>query len=150
MTNISRRLRRSSARALEPFGLTDAQGRVLRHIARAGAPLRMSELARRIEIVPRSATTVVESLESQGLVAREIDLADRRSILVHLTAAGEQILAEVSRARDEAAEAMFKALRRQDRRELARLLGIVAPDDVLLGDDLAPGKGGGRSGAQRR
>ena len=64
------RLRRAVAEELAPLGLTFAQARALRLLARAGEPVRMGELAARLEVVPRSATSMVDALEAAGLVER--------------------------------------------------------------------------------
>jgi DNA-binding MarR family transcriptional regulator len=127
---LARRLRRASSLRLELFGLTDGQARVLRLVARSGSPLRMSEIARRIEVVPRSATTVVGGLETKGLVVREIDPEDRRSILVRLTDPGRHLLTEMGRDRDAAAGALLDRISRADR---VRLLELLSP--LAAGDD---------------
>jgi len=143
---LSRRLRRGARSWLAPFGLSDGQARVLRMIGRADGPLRMSDLARRVEIVPRSATTVVEALEAKGLVVRDMDPEDRRSILVRPTEAGAKILAELARARDEAAVALLAQLTRSDRLQLARLLRVlVRAEDGNTGRTVpTPGEDVGR------
>ena len=87
-TRLTKRLRRAQAERLAPLGLTPAQERALRMIARSEEPLRMTELADRLGIVPRSVTTVVDALEEAGLVRREIDPRNRRAILLHLTDRG--------------------------------------------------------------
>jgi DNA-binding MarR family transcriptional regulator len=126
---LSRRLRQSSSRRLELFGLSDGQARVLRLVARAGAPLRMSEIARRIEVVPRSATTVVADLEAKGLVVREMDPEDRRSILVRLTEPGHRLIAELGRDRDAAAVELFGRLSGAERTELLSRLTLLVPPE---------------------
>jgi DNA-binding MarR family transcriptional regulator len=125
VARISRRLRADSARRLAPFGLTDGQARALRMVGRARSPLRMSEIARRIQIVPRSATTIIEGLESKGLVAREIDPDDRRSILVRMTGAGTRLYIEIGRARDKAAVELFGDLEYEDQEVLLALLSAA-------------------------
>ena len=50
----TRRLRRAQAQRLAPLGLTPAQERALRIITRSEEPLRMTELADHLGIVPRS------------------------------------------------------------------------------------------------
>jgi DNA-binding MarR family transcriptional regulator len=126
---IARRLRRASQAWLAPFGLTDAQARVLRMLGRADGALRMSEIARKLDVVPRSATTVVEGLEGKGLVTRVTDLEDRRSVLVEPTPAGAAILEELARARNEVAVGLFSRCSPSERAELVRLLSVVAPPD---------------------
>ncbi len=122
---IARHLKANSARQLAPFGLSDGDARALRMVGRAPSPLRMSEIAQRSRIVPRSATTIIERLEAKGLVVREIDPEDRRSIRVRMTGAGSQLFAEIGRARDHAATGLFSRLEPAECVELLALLGRV-------------------------
>lgn len=115
----AKRVRHSQLTDLAPLGLTPAQSRALHTLSRADAPLRMSDLADRLGIVPRSATTVVDALESAGLVARATDPTNRRATLVSLTDAGRSTLARIGAARRRAAENLFAELR-PDRRETLR------------------------------
>ncbi len=82
----------------------------------------MAELAEALRVVPRSATGVVEGLEELGLVRRETDPADRRSVLVSLTDAGRGTLDELAEARRQTAEELFGALAPADQRRLLELL----------------------------
>ncbi len=119
------RLRRASRTELEPLGITFGQARALRLLNGADAPVRMGELAARLEVVPRSATTTVDALEAAGLVARSADPADRRSVLVCLTNSGEALLARLGRARRASAEALFGRLDESQREQLLALLAIL-------------------------
>jgi DNA-binding MarR family transcriptional regulator len=119
---LTRRFRRAQAEQLAPLGLTPAQERALRVIARSDEPLRMTELAGRLGIVPRSLTTVIDALEEAGLVRREIDPRNRRAILLHLTERGAAVRDDMREARRQAAEALFAPLTEDDRRTLAALL----------------------------
>src|SRR5437762_12268297 len=98
LDGIVRRQRRASR---EGFGesVTHGQFRVLRTLDHAEQPLRLSELAARLGIVPRSATSVVDDLEAAGLVARQPDPHDRRATLVDLTPDGRQILTSLREKR---------------------------------------------------
>ncbi|MGN6474546.1 MAG: MarR family winged helix-turn-helix transcriptional regulator [Mycobacteriales bacterium] len=119
---LARRLRHGARHRLAPLGLTPGQGRALSTLDRAGGPLRMAELAEALRVVPRSATGVVEGLEALGLVRRETDPADRRSVLVSLTGAGRGTLDELAEARRQTAEELFGALEPDDQRRLLALL----------------------------
>jgi len=119
---LMRRLRRSQAERLAPLGLTPAQERALRIISRSDEPLRMTELADRLGIVPRSLTTVVDALEEAGLVRREIDPSNRRAILLRLTGQGTAVRDELREARRHAAEDLFAPLPDDDRELLVNLL----------------------------
>jgi DNA-binding MarR family transcriptional regulator len=116
------RLRRGSAKELAPLGVTFGQARVMRVLSRAREPMRMADLAAALEIVPRSVTTVVDALEEAGLVCREPDPNDRRSVLVAPTAAGRAALERMNRARRATAEDLFGRLNERERGTLLNLL----------------------------
>jgi DNA-binding MarR family transcriptional regulator len=119
---LTRRLRRAQAERLAPLGLTPAQERAMRMIARSEEPLRMTEIADRLGIVPRSLTTVIDALEEDGLVRREVDPRNRRAILLHLTDRGTAVRDELREARRRAAEDLFAPLGDADREALGGLL----------------------------
>jgi DNA-binding MarR family transcriptional regulator len=129
LSHSARRLRRGSTVQLAPLGLTNAQARVLRIVASAGSPLRMADIAARLEVVPRSVTTMVDGVEAAGLIIRSTDPDDRRSVLVTLTARGRALLQRLERARRATAEDVFGGLGGGERAELARLLGALCHRD---------------------
>src|ERR1700692_2650663 len=122
---LTKRLRRAQAEYLTPLGLTPAQERALRMIARAEEPPRMTELADRLGIVPRSLTTVIDALEEAGLVGREIDPSNRRAILLHLTERGTAVRDDLREARRRGAEDLFAPLSAADRETLGDLLALL-------------------------
>lgn len=119
---LTKRLRRAQAERLAPLGLTPAQERALRMITRDDEPPRMTELADRLGIVPRSLTTVIDALEEAGLVRREVDPRNRRAILLRLTDRGTAVRDELREARRRAAEDLFAPLSAEDRKTFASLL----------------------------
>jgi DNA-binding MarR family transcriptional regulator len=143
---LMRRLRRAQAERLAPLGLTPAQERALRTITRSEEPLRMTELADQLGIVPRSVTTVVDALEQAGLVRREIDPHNRRAIRLHLTDRGLAVRDDMREARRRAAEDLFAPLTAGDREALGELLGQLDQEPTATGGD---GAARGRSGPGR-
>jgi DNA-binding MarR family transcriptional regulator len=125
LLRLTRRLRRAQAEQLAPLGLTPAQERALRVITRSEQPLRMTELADQLGIVPRSLTKVIDTLEGAGLVHREIDPRNRRAILLHLTERGRAVRDDMRQARRRAAEDLFAPLTVGDRKTLMKLLTII-------------------------
>lgn len=125
LTRASWRLRRNERKELAPFGLTFGQARALRILVAARDPLRMGDLADKLEIVPRSATAMVDGLEEAGFVTREIDRDDRRSILLAPTAKGQELIARLAEQRRASAEALFAPLSAQEKSELLRLLASI-------------------------
>lgn len=118
------RIRRRSAPSYDQFGLTEAQTRALRVISRYERP-RMADLAQALEVVPRSITSMVDTLETAGFVARQPDATDRRATLVLLTERGREVLRQVGRMRAEAAEQLIAKLSAPEQDELRRLLVIL-------------------------
>ena len=148
LSSAARRLRRASLTQLEPLGLTWAQSRVLREVAHAEQLLRMADLATRLDVVPRSVTSMVDALEIAGLVRRDADADDRRSVRVALTGRGRGLVEQMHAARRQSAEDLFAPLSAEDRVALHRLLGAVC--EGACGDGCcAPGPGGrGQRGEQ--
>jgi DNA-binding MarR family transcriptional regulator len=125
LQRLMKRLRHAQAEQLTPLGLTPAQERALRMITRSEEPPRMAEIAGRLGIVPRSLTTVIDSLEAAGLVRREIDPRNRRAILLHLTERGTAVRDDLRQARRRAAEDLFAPLSVEDRKALGELLTVL-------------------------
>jgi DNA-binding MarR family transcriptional regulator len=127
LDGIVRQQRRASR---EGFGksVTHGQFRVLRTLDGADQPLRLSELAARLGIVPRSATSVVDDLEAAGLVQRQPDPHDRRATLVDLTPQGRQILTTLRENRREVMLTQLARLTPADQQTLNHLLQRLADD----------------------
>jgi len=119
---VARQLRERSAETLAPWDITPGHLRALRMLSRHGT-MRLSELSERLEVAPRTATEVVDALESRDLVRRLADLGDRRATLVEVTERGAGILAEIRAARGTEAGRIFGRLSLADRADLARILG---------------------------
>jgi DNA-binding MarR family transcriptional regulator len=97
-------------------------------IASSPGGVRIGELAGMLEIVPRSATTMVDNLENAGLVSRRPDPADRRSVLVISTSEGQTLLDRLAEEQRTSAERLFAPLSPQESEELLRLLQATRED----------------------
>jgi DNA-binding MarR family transcriptional regulator len=125
LTRASWRLRRAAVKELAPLGLTFAQSRVLRILRRAEAPLRMSDIAARFEIAPRTVTSMIDSLESAGLVERGADPGDRRSVLVSLAPGGIDLVERMASLRRASASVLFGRLTGEQQEQLLGLLALL-------------------------
>jgi DNA-binding MarR family transcriptional regulator len=125
--SVARQLRETSREALAPWDITPAHLRALRVLSRHGT-MRLSELSERLAIAPRSATEVVDALESRGLAWRRPDPGDRRATLVELTEHGASVLDAIRAARGTEAERLFGRLSPADRAHLARILRKLRAD----------------------
>ncbi|MBV6702171.1 MarR family winged helix-turn-helix transcriptional regulator [Kitasatospora aureofaciens] len=128
MTRAIKRIRRRTSERLEPYGITPGQGRALRTLAHAPGcelpdrAMRLSDLADRLHIAPRSATTVVDALEEAGLVERSPDPADRRAVRILLTEAGRAAVGRIGQVRHEVAQEYFGEVSPADQDVLLRVL----------------------------
>ncbi len=124
----ARSVRRSYAEAMGAYDVTPSQARALRTVADLG-PVRLSVLADQLRIAARSATEVVDDLESRGLVARAPDPVDRRATQVSLTAAGDRLRVKLDQARRSASDERLTVLSPAEREQLAALLAklVEAP-----------------------
>jgi DNA-binding MarR family transcriptional regulator len=132
---LYRRFSREATGALEPLGLELWEYDVLSALRRQGKPFSLSAsgLARETDLSTGAMTNRIDGLESRGLVVREANDADRRAVIVRLTAEGHRTIDEAILYRLEAAEDSLKELKAGQRRELADLLRVV----VLSGYDEA-------------
>jgi DNA-binding MarR family transcriptional regulator len=76
--------------SLSPLGLSLAKLNVLGILVDSGAPLTLGELAQRLACVRSNVTQLVDRLEADGLVRRDPDPADRRSIRAVVTDSGRE------------------------------------------------------------
>src|SRR4051794_22634421 len=74
------------------LGLTSSEAAVLRLVGRTPG-LSQRSLADRVGTAPSRIVTLVDGLEERGLIARVRSSADRRNYELHLTAAGQTLLA---------------------------------------------------------
>ncbi len=146
LTRASWRLRRASVKELAPLGLTFAQSRVLRILARRDEPMRIGDLAARFEVAPRSATSMIDSLETLGLVERRADPTDRRSVLVGLTPDGLALMTRIGEVRRASAEVLFGRLTAAQQEQLLEMLTALTEPDEGCGGALA-GDTGADAGA---
>lgn len=127
LLRLTRRVHRIQKRHLERCGLdiTPAQSRLLRTLTHYGSPPRMTDLAKRLEVVPRAVTTLVDGLEASGRVRRAPDTSNRRVIRIELTDEGRAALRELRGARRAAAEEILAPLKDEQREVLSGLLSTL-------------------------
>jgi DNA-binding MarR family transcriptional regulator len=87
MGPLVRSLRAAMRECAEELGLTSAQANALWLLAVVGETT-TGDLARRLDVDPANASTMLTTLERRGLVRREPARNDRRKRVVSLTAEG--------------------------------------------------------------
>ncbi|TFV48929.1 MarR family transcriptional regulator [Blastococcus sp. TF02A-35] len=122
---VARTQRRRFRDLLGPWDLSPHQARALGVIC-AGDGVRLSDLAGRLRIAPRSATEVADALQERGLIGRSPDPGDRRAVLLRATDEGRRVREEIDAARAADAEELYGRLPAEDRETLARILRALA------------------------
>jgi DNA-binding MarR family transcriptional regulator len=103
-------LRVRFARDLARYGLTLPQFMALLSLEKVEGLCRMGPLAlSALQSLP-SMTGVVDRLEEKGLVERQRDPKDRRSVVVILTKKGESLLSQIKAERNRTLQEILKGL----------------------------------------
>ncbi|MEP4650698.1 MAG: MarR family winged helix-turn-helix transcriptional regulator [Ilumatobacter sp.] len=121
--SVTHRLRREARATQGAHRATWTQMRALRALERLRPPVRMSALAEELHIARRSATSLVDDLESSGFVRRVRDPDDRRAVIVESTAAGRRVMIEAGERRRRATVGMLGTLSEAELRTLRDILG---------------------------
>jgi len=98
-----RRFLAFSERAARAHGLDAQQHQLLLALKGlpAGTAPTIGALADRLHIRHHSAVGLIDRLDQKGLVVREIDAADRRRVLVRISAHGEAVLRKLTHLHQE-------------------------------------------------
>jgi DNA-binding MarR family transcriptional regulator len=102
-------------------------------------PMSQRELGQAMRTGPSILVTLLNPLESGGLLSRERDMLDRRRHLVKLTARGERRLQTAVEAQRQAEDELFAGLDDEQREQLRVLL--VALRASLAGDRVSENHG---------
>jgi DNA-binding MarR family transcriptional regulator len=118
-------LRSFAESRLRPMGASVARLRALRMIARESEPLRMRDLSEMLGVAARTTTTIVDSLQSDGLVERVPHVDDRRAFLITLTDAGRAAYQQAEAVDAQALAEATGTLSDEERQHLRALLAKV-------------------------
>ncbi len=110
---------------LDGMGLSLAKLNVLSRMAEAGEPLALGEIAARLNCVRSNVTQLIDRLEGDGLVRREADSGDRRSIRAVLTVEGRSRQSAGASALAKMKDQLTATLPASDRSALVRALGLL-------------------------
>ncbi|WP_328491582.1 MarR family winged helix-turn-helix transcriptional regulator [Streptomyces sp. NBC_00414] len=121
-------LARKFEERLDGSGASLPRSRVLVEVARLG-PIRVTDVAAAVGIAQGTASTLLEALVRDGLVARAQDPADRRVTKVLATSEGARQADAWLQAYEAAAEDLFAALPRSRWPEFADLLTVLGGEE---------------------
>jgi DNA-binding MarR family transcriptional regulator len=119
VNRLQRRLRHQSLEGLSP-----AQASALGTVNRLGQPT-LGELASIEQVQPPSMTRIVASLADSGMVTREADPTDRRSVRVRITPAGTRTLERMRTAKNAFLLRRLGELSLDEQRHAEELVGLL-------------------------
>ena len=105
------------------FGTTLARFDYLAQLYRHPDGLRMNALSRNLMVTGGNVTGLTDQLEKDGLVERINLAADRRSILIQLTAKGREQFAAMASVHETWVLGLFEGLPKASQRDLYAVLG---------------------------
>lgn len=108
--------------SLSPLGLSLAKLKVLGVLVGSSTPLTLGELAQELACVRSNITQLIDRLEDDGLVRREADPADRRSIRAVITDTGRDRQVAGSQALFSVQEDVSQTLMRFDAAHIEQAL----------------------------
>jgi len=119
VNRLQRKLRQQSLEGLSP-----AQASALGTVNRLGRPT-LGELAAIEQVQPPSMTRIVANLADAGMVVRETDAADRRSVRVRITPAGTRTLERMRTAKNAFLLRRLGDLSADEQRRAEDLVGLL-------------------------
>lgn len=99
---------------------------VLQYLANKGGDVIPSEISDVMQVSTARVAAALNSLEGKGLITRQIDVDDRRRILVRLTSAGERQAAEFREMVLGNMADMLRSLGERDAQEYVRITNRLA------------------------
>ena len=111
--------------ALKSVGLSAAKYKVLSQIAKSREPVPLRLLAEEQQCVASNVTTLIDRLETDGLVRRVDDPADRRSRRAELTELGREKAEAGARVVAEVESTFSESLDPTERLALAKVLSSL-------------------------
>ena len=106
-------------------GLTTPQLVVIRAVREMSAPT-VSDVARAVSLSQATVTTILQRLETKGLVKRERSRTDRRAVIVQLTSAGKTLWKNAPEPLQYSFTERFKALASWEQHSIVAALERVA------------------------
>jgi DNA-binding MarR family transcriptional regulator len=107
----------------EQFNITLSRFDLMAQLERHKEGLTMGELSRRMMVSGGNITVIVDQLEKEQLVQRQVAATDRRSFRVLLTASGRKSFARMALAHERWVVDLFSGLDERAQEQLNQLLG---------------------------
>lgn len=96
--------------------------RLLQLFTQAPDGLTNAEISQILDIRPSSVSAMISRLEDKGLVQRVPSTTDKRTMIIELTAQGQEMLAHQSERTDDLADTLFDSLTAEQQAQLNELI----------------------------
>ena len=106
------------------LGVSPLEGHVLTYL-RKFAPVRVGELVRVFGLKQSTFTSLLDRLERDGLVRRELNPEDHRSLLVHITERGRELTTRLNRLLEKLEDDIRARLRRPEVKGFQAVMAAV-------------------------
>ena len=123
-TMASHAFQRALNDEVRPHGITSRQCQVLGLLALAG-PLPQNELAERIGIEPPTLVGILDRMERDGWIRRDLCVADRRKKIVSPTQAAEPVWEKIIECAKRVRTQATQSLTSREIEELMRMLNVI-------------------------
>jgi MarR family 2-MHQ and catechol resistance regulon transcriptional repressor len=110
-----------TAEDIRSYGLTQAQFGAVETLGHLG-PMLIGELTRKQLVCAGNMTVVIDNLQKEGLVERNIDPKDRRAVHVKLTPKGKRLFERIFVPHAGCVSSLLSVLTEEEQIELGRLL----------------------------
>jgi DNA-binding MarR family transcriptional regulator len=84
--------------------------------------VKVSDISKRLHVTSPTVTQLIKGLEANGLIERNIDPEDRRSVGIKLTEKGEMVTQQAAAAFEESVNGLIEYLGEEQSNQLAELL----------------------------
>jgi DNA-binding MarR family transcriptional regulator len=118
------------AERLAPLSLKPSDAGILHRLGQSSG-MSQQELASTLRIHASALVSVLDDLETRGVVERKDSATDRRTYALHLTDKGQALLTEIRRLSREHNDALCTPLSNTEREMLASLLSRIADHQGL-------------------
>lgn len=116
---------------MKPLGLTRSQWRVVAYVSRTPG-VSQTELAESIECSRMAITSLLDRMQSKGLIERREVENDRRVRAVFLTDKGSALVRQMNKTAVRVLEQVFDGTTPADRQQLHQLLGTLKANSAEI------------------
>jgi len=120
-TRAEQKIHKMEYETMKAGGLTTSQFAVLEILYSKG-DLKICEIIEKILTTSGNVTVVIKNLEKDGLVSKNIDPEDKRSMLISITDKGKKIMDEIFPKHIDNINNIFSILTTEEKLELKKIL----------------------------